>query len=292
MVLVPAGAFLMGSDKADAERKGAEFGSIKPWYLDEHPAHTLELPAYYLDQYEVTNRQYRDFVAAVQVMPPEHWMTSGYLVSLKLDKLQGLDVEALRKVAAKLFRLDMDTRDMDKAQLLGAIEARFAEMDTLPVVNVSWNDAAAYCQWAEKRLPSEAEWEKAARGAQGSEFVWGDAWKEGVANVGEVEENWEFGVAPVGSYQQDKSTYGVYDLTGNVREWVADWYQPYPGSDYQGKEFGEQYKVVRGAGEGGGSGHYALSLFARAAYRGMLEPAGAYDDVGFRCAKDNPPIQR
>lgn len=283
MVTIPAGAFIMGSNKIDRANKSSEFGASKPWYVDEHPQHTVRLHAYAIDVYEVTNAHYREFLLARQAAPPEHWLSSGYLVTLKPDKLRDLPLDDLRAFAVNVARLDMDTRAMDKDALIAALTHKYAGMDSLPVVHVSWNDANAYCQWAGKHLPTEAQWEKAARGAQGNEFVWGNKFKEKIANVGE--ESWEYEVAPVGSYPEDKSVYGVYDLTGNAREWVADWYKPYPGAVFRHKDFGEINHVVRGAGAGG-AGHYALSLFQRAAYRGALPAEGTYSDVGFRCVKD------
>lgn len=283
MVKVPAGEFIMGSNKVDRSKKTGEFGATKPWYQDEHPERKINLKAFSIDKYEVTNAQYRDFMLKTNVPPPDHWMETGYLTSLKKDKLYALDVEQLRKVAVKVFHLDMDTRAMSKDDLLKEIEKKFQAIDKLPVIYVSWSDASAYCRWAGKRLPAEAEWEKAARGESGLEFPWGNEWKEGQSNTGE--QSWEYGVAPVGSYKTDKSPYDVHDMAGNAREWVADWYKPYPGAVYKTREFGEQYRVVRGAGSGG-QGHYALSLFQRGAYRGFLDPGATYSDVGFRCAKD------
>jgi len=87
---------------------------------------------------------------------------------------------------------------------------------------------------------------------------------------------------PVGSYEGDRSPYGVFDLAGNVTEWVADWYEAYPDSDYDSKLFGHTSRVGRGAAWGG-SGHYALHLFQRGAYRHNLDPLMTYNDVGFRC---------
>ena len=283
MVLVPAGEFVMGSNKNEHEAVTGEFGNTKPWYQDEHPEHRVNLPAYYIDQYEVTNADYRKFFAAVNVPPPDHWLDRGYLLSLNEAKLRAVDIEKLRQLAVKTFKLDLDTRQMSQDQLLAAIDRKFEQQGREPVIYVSWADADAYCHWAGKRLPTEPEWEKAARGANGQEFPWGQEWKEGMSNAGEAE--WEDGVAPVGSYPGDKSPYGAYDLAGNVSEWVADWYHAYPGSDFKSDSFGERYRVVRGAGRGG-QGHYALHLFQRGAYRFNMPPDSRYNDLGFRCAAD------
>lgn len=283
-VLIPAGEFVMGSDKLDTEKKSGEFGNSKPWYLDEHPRHKENLKAYHIDKYEVTNGEYREYVDSKRIRPPGYWLETGYLLVLRMEKVRSRSVDSLRKLASKVMKLDVDTRTMDKGQLLAAMEKRFAYMDKLPVVDVSWIDADAYCRFRGKRLPSEAEWEKAARGVGGQEFPWGDTWKAGMANAGE--EFWEDGVAPVGSYKSDRSPYGVYDLGGNVSEWVNDWYQAYPGSDYQSKEFGRMFKVMRGAGWGR-EGHYAISLFQRGAYRFFLRQDSSHADLGFRCARDS-----
>jgi len=283
MVRVPAGKFIMGSNNSGEAQAGKEFGNAKPWYLDEHPQRKVTTPAYAIDQFEVTNAQYREFVQKAQHVPPTVWVDSGYILSLKMEKLAPLDADQLRRLATKVFHLDMDTTTLEKEQLLKAIKERLALMDKLPVTFVSWFDADGFCRWAGKRLPTEMEWEKAARGAQGNEFPWGAEWGAGKSNSGD--ESWDDGVAPVGSYPTDKSPFNVYDLAGNVSEWVADWYKPYPGSDYKSDDFGTQYKVIRGAAWGR-EGHYAIKLFQRGAYRFNLSPDSTLADLGFRCAKD------
>ena len=283
MVRVPAGEFIMGSNNIGEAQVGKEFGNAKPWYLDEHPQRKVKMRAYAIDQFEVTNGQYREFVHKAQRSPPTLWVDNGYILSLKMEKVQPLDVEQLRKLVTKVFHLDMDTTKMDKEQLLKAVKDRLALMDTLPVTFVSWFDADAFCRWADKRLPTETEWEKAARGTQGNEFPWGSEWAAGKSNSGD--ESWDDGVAPVGSYKSDKSPFDVYDLAGNVSEWVEDWYQPYPGSDYRSDDFGTKYKVIRGAAWGR-EGHYAIKLFQRGAYRFNLSPDSTLADLGFRCGKD------
>ena len=282
MMPVAAGEFIMGSDKYEKDKVAGEFGNAKPWYMDEHPQHKMIVKSYELDVYEVTYADYAEYVKSQGVMPPENWMDNGYILSLKPEKLLAAPVAVLRKVVSQVLKLDVDSRMMKKEDLLVAIEERLAYMNRLPVTYVTWADANNYCKWQGKHLPTEAQWEKAARGKQGLEFPWGNKWVDAASNSGS--ELWRDGAAPVGSYPKDKSPFGVYDMGGNVSEWVADWYQPYPGSDYSSKDFGQHYKVARG-GAWGGEGHYTLHLFYRAAYRANLDPAGTYEDVGFRCAK-------
>ncbi len=156
-----------------------------------------------------------------------------------------------------------------------------AGRDNYPASGMNWYDADRYCAWVGKQLPTEAEWEKAARGPNAFVFPWGNEFDPKKANTGGSGLN---DLAPVGSFPQGRSPYGVEDMAGNVWEWTADWYQPYPGSRYQSDAFGQKTKVLRG-GSWGGAGHYALSYFYRTSHRLNSEPEFGFPDAGFRCVK-------
>jgi formylglycine-generating enzyme required for sulfatase activity len=288
MVLVPAGEFIMGTDqKRDAvglqKKEGAlnPYGFVTPIYVDEAPAHKTYVPAVMLDKFEVTNYQYKQFVLENQYTIPGKWRANGYIWT---DGTLGeFQVETLRRAAANLFELDMDVEKMDRQAILAELLKIQRIRDRLPVTSVTWYDAFSYCDWAGKRLPNEAEWEKAARGPQNYEYPWGNDWDAKKANTGSGLSGAES--VAVGSHPSDISYYGIYDMAGNVAEWVYDWYGAYPGSALEQKDFGTVHKVVRGGMAG--AGHYdTLSYLFRSARRNHLKPDDTFKDVGFRCAKD------
>jgi toxoflavin biosynthesis protein ToxD len=145
-----------------------------------------------------------------------------------------------------------------------------------PIRGVSWYEADAYCLWVGKRLPTEFEWEKAAKGDDDLLFVWGQEFHKDWANFGKT-------VHPVGSFEKDVSRSGVYDLNGNVSEWTASWYRPYPDSTHRDENFGDKYKVTRGAGIQKRE-HGFMKEFTTLTYRNFVPPSGRFWDTGFRCA--------
>lgn len=149
------------------------------------------------------------------------------------------------------------------------------DIKDLPVVNVSWADAADYAQWADKRLPAEMEWEKAARGTDGRRWPWGDKWVKDRANCSKSDDH---RVSSVGKYPSGMSPYGCYDMAGNVMEWTQDDFAPYPGHDGSG-QFSPGRKVARG-------GSYIHQPdFVRCSSRFPLDPLEKVDFCGFRCVR-------
>ena len=202
LVKVPAGPFLMGSTDqqiADAISQGAD----ADWVKNEKPQHTLELSSYWIGKTEVTNAQFRPFVEGDGYTNRDYWTAAGWAWQQE------------NKLTQPAY--------WNEAQWNG---------DTQPVVGVSWFEAVAYCRWLSKqtghefRLPSEAEWEKAARGPDGLIWPWGNTWEAGRSNSSEagVKQTTTVGQYPIGA-----SPYGALDMAGNVWEWGATkWGKPYP----------------------------------------------------------------
>ncbi len=272
MVLVPAGGFSMGSTAAEIAAVARQHRQTTLALLqDETPRHEVWLEAFYIDVYEVTNARFQQFVQATGYRPQaerEGWGTV---------RQSG----TWQKVPGATWR----TPQGADSNLVGLAEH--------PVVQTSWHDAVAYCTWAGKRLPTEAEWEKAGRGPDGRTYPWGNAadgtrvnacdqqcraeWRDNTFNDGYAR------TAPVGAFTTGVSPYGVYDMAGNVWEWVADryaarYYQNSPRRAPRGPTTGSEV-VLRG-----GSWLYPAPSFR------LMTRAGApadrrNDNIGIRCAR-------
>ena len=226
MVKVPAGKFIMGTDAR---------------LPDEGPQHTVKLPSFYIDKFEVTNLQYKKFNDVTHGRSPSNWRNRTYPRG-KADH---------------------------------------------PVVYVTWDNANDYCHWAGKRLPTDQEWEKAARGTDGRLFPWGDEFNTANANTPlRWQEIGKFGdTTPVGAFEEGKSPYGLYDVSGNVWEWTASWYKAYPGNKTESESYGERYKTLKG-GSWFDCSFYKCGISAPVFNRAFFAKKVKNDSFGFRCAKD------
>jgi formylglycine-generating enzyme required for sulfatase activity len=224
MVEVPEGPFKMGSNEGD---------------YDEAPEHQVYLKSFYIDKYEVTQKEYDRFVRATKRSKP--------FVPVFDDDLSNI------------------------------IKPEY------PAIGMSWLDATAYCQWAGKRLPTEAEWEKAAKGEGDRKYPWGNSIAPKYANLDGAEDGYKY-LAPPGKFEAGRSAYGLYDMAGNVAEWVADtyddkYYTKSPYRDPKGPEEG-QNRVIRG-----GSWREPPNG-ARVTKRFQAKIWRTDSTIGFRCAQD------
>jgi formylglycine-generating enzyme required for sulfatase activity len=211
---------------------------------DESPPHAVTLPSYYMDAREVTNASYLAFMQATGHRAPAPVEECG------------------------------DTSDWQGGKLL-------AGHGRLPVAFVDWSDATAYARWAGKRLPGEAEWEKAARGSDARNFPWGRDWDPARCNF------MTDGPTEVGSFARGASPHGCLDMAGNVWEWTASLYAAYPGNrQKRNDQLGYGYRSVRG-----GSWDDHCSYGARCYARSSGDPANRLPALGFRCALSVPEVR-
>jgi iron(II)-dependent oxidoreductase len=260
-VLIPAGDFERGTD-------------LDPWSLDnERPAHRVHVPAFAIDTTPVRNADYARFVAAGGYADPRWWHPDGWA-----------HVQSAGLVAPQFWVSDGD----------GWLVLRFGELLPLhpdePVQHVNWYEADAYARWCGRRLPTEAEWEKAARHDPATDrsrrYPWGDDDPTPRhANLG----GRHLGPASVGAYPDGASAYGVQQLIGDVWEWTSSDFTGYPGfvafpyREYSEVFFGPEYKVLRG-------GSWAVDPVAcRGTFRNWDYPIRRQIFAGLRTARDARP---
>lgn len=267
--LIPAGPFDMGADAAVllAECEVFRTGCQESWFSASAPVHTVELSSYYIDLTEVTNEAYVNFLNTVG--GNEHCG----------DQLC-LDVES------------------SEVTVDGGVFIAAGGLDQRPVAGVTWYGATAYCEWRGGRLPTEAEWERAAawnaETAASFLYPWGNEFSgrrtnfcDASCNAPQANVNFNDGyaaAAPVGTYEDGRSPSGLHDMAGNVWEWTADWYDPnyFAVSVFEnptGPESGD-VKVVRGGS------WYDTANFTSALIRFPSRPENADKTIGFRCVQD------
>ncbi|GAB3918909.1 formylglycine-generating enzyme family protein [Mucilaginibacter boryungensis] len=294
MVKIPGGTFNMGTND--------------PSFPDAKPVHAVTVDPFLMDEHEVTNAEFEAFVNAT------HYVTVAEKTPLAKD-YPGVPAENLVAGSAVFTpptqQVDLNDPGQWWVYVHGANwrhpkgpQSNAADHPNNPVVQVCYEDALAYAKWAGKRLPTEAEWEFAAKGGKGDHvYYWGDELKPGgkfVANIYEgnfpdhntAEDGFE-GVAPVKSFP--KNGYGLYDMDGNVWEWCNDFYRPDyyskspklnpqgPIDSYNPDEPGTVCRVQRG-GSFLCSDQYCIRY--KAGSRGKGEVKSASDNLGFRCVED------
>lgn len=233
MMFIPGGEFIMGSSSEELVPIIKEFGERADFqgydFESETPRRKVYVKDFYIDRYEVTNAQYKEFIDATGHLSPRHWVGGLY-------------------------------EDGKGAH---------------PVIKISWFDASAYAIWAGKRLPTEEEWEKAARGQDGRVYPWGSEFDPAKSGTAETTLRTHFTImelsnfaAPINAFKGDRSPYGVIGMTGNVMEWTESWYD----------------KGVSWVIKGGAWVH--LGPRARSAARVGADPESISHILGFRCALD------
>jgi formylglycine-generating enzyme required for sulfatase activity len=274
MIYIPAGEFTMGSSFFET----VKFSSNKLFlFPDQRPKHEVYLDGYWIDKTEVTVGMFKRFVEE-----------TGYKTSAEL------------KGGGKPWRDGPKEFEWPVVKGIDWLHPRDVDTEAEnnhPVVQVSWEDAMAYAKWTGVTLPTEAQWEKAARGPDSRKFPWGNEFNGTYLNYGdfmcpvkrwrdtEFNDGYAF-TAPVGNYPDGASPYGVLDMSGNVWEWVFDWYDEdyYENSPYrnpQGPESGSVRSMRGGSWYDGSPTDWVSCVI-----RHQNPPDDRYEDVGFRCASN------
>ena len=244
------------------------------------PAHSVRLDPFLIDIYEVTNRQFATFLNTLEIAAKRD-VRAG---EMRPDDVEGPDADRLWGGSSGNDRAFIEMDDTDAR--IGIVDGRFTPEPGFtdhPVSESTWHGAVAFCAWRDARLPTEAEWEAAARGEQGRTYPWGEA--------PPTPEHAVFGrgrgqTDPVGSHPKGATPEGVFDLAGNEAEWTSSLFEPYPYDADDGREDpnspGE--RVTRGGDHVFDVAHNQLTSTFRDGF--SRNPRRGHRHIGFRCAKD------
>jgi formylglycine-generating enzyme required for sulfatase activity len=300
MVYIPGGVFDMGGDNKQA-------------FPDEFPKHKVVLDGFWMDCTEVTNAQFAEFVSATHYVTTAEKVIDWEELKKQLPPNTTKPADTELQPAALVFKIPANDNEFWWKIVPGANwkhpegpNSSIVGKDNYPVVQISWDDAQAYCQWAHKRLPTEAEWEYAARGKLKNKiYTWGNEQiNQGIAKANSWQGNFPIKntnedtfikLAPVKSFASNG--YGLYDMAGNVWEWCQDWYDanyyltvakgvknPHgPSKGYDPEDTSAQKRTIRGGSflcnDGYCSGY-------RNARRMKETPDTGMEHIGFRCVSD------
>jgi len=220
---IPAGVFIMGSPEDDEQA-----------YDDERPAHTIELPTFHISRYPITNDQYRPFLESGGYEDPKYWTKEGWAWRRGIDPHCFGNEVTYDEERKKQYMKWTSRRTIERRNRPYWWHDPQWNVPNRPVVGINWYEAVAYCKWLDEqlrsidfsllrdryvvRLPTEAEWEKAARGPHAFRWPWGNEWQDGMANTSEVGLGQ---TSTVGMFPDGASPYGLLDMAGNVYEWVT-----------------------------------------------------------------------
>lgn len=282
MVFLPGGDFLMGTNSTEG------FASD-----GESPAKNITINPFYMDKYAVTNEQFAEFVEATDYKTEAEQFGWSFVFYSFISEVTARKVQ--QTVPGTPWWAVVEGAYWKHPE---GPDSSIQDRLNHPVVHISWNDALAYCNWAGKRLPTEAEWEYAARGGlEQKKYVWGDTltpngqhqcniW-QGSFPVSNTAEDGYVGTAPVDAYESNH--YGLYNMAGNVWEWCSDWFtrnnEDKGGTvNPKGPEIGEA-KSMRG---GSYLCHRSYCNRYRVAARSSNTPDSSTGNLGFRCVADYP----
>ncbi|EDY83017.1 conserved domain protein [Verrucomicrobiia bacterium DG1235] len=295
MVIIPGSIFAMGNDLThpDFANQAVEGKALRPyhvliarakkaWQMEaERPVRKVRVDRFAIDRHEVTNRQYRLFLDWVQLNGD--------------DSVRHEDQPVGKDHTPRYWTSYNPLLQDEATAALAPFSSETFLKDNMPVVGVDWFDAYAYAKWAGKRLPTEAEWELAARGDDERLWPWGNSWSWGLCNIGgdksgkdardkSPDRDGYIYPAPVGSFADSASPFGCMDMAGNVAEWCADWYSEdaykvFPDRNPIGT-IDSGYRSIRGGSS------QSVPSGVRCSARSFEEPEFRKFTLGFRCAKD------